>query len=411
MLRDKGLVTRMLVIAPLRAAHAVWPAEAAKWECFQGLKVVVLHGPKKNALLSSDFDVAVINPEGLGWLFAGMGMDWPFEVLVIDESTMFKNSRTLRFKTLRPHLNKFRRRYILTGTPSPNGLIDLFGQVYILDGGNALGARVTQYRLEYFDSTGYGGYTYTLKPGAEERIYEKLAPLMLRMDSKDYLELPDLIENDVPVLLPPTARRAYDTMEATLIAALEEGTVVAANAATAMGKCRQMASGGVYEGPEVSHHLHDAKLDALTEVVESLQGKPALVAYEFDHERRAIQKRYPKAPHIGGGVSTRTFREVEARWNMGAIPVLLVQPQSAAHGLNLQAGGSTVVWYTLPWARDIYDQLNARLHRQGQKEKVFVHRLIARDTVDEAVVRALRTKGKNQAALLAALKEYARENG
>lgn len=422
LLREKGLVTKALVVAPLRAAHQVWPAEAAKWAHLKDLKVVVMHGPRKDAMLAGEWDVAVVNPEGLGWLFKALGKTFPFEMLVLDESTLFKNSRTLRFKTLKPHLGKFRRRYALTGTPAPNGLLDLFGQVYCLDGGHALGPYITHYRNEFFDSTGFGGYTFVLKAGAEEVIYERLRPLVLRMSSKDYLDLPKLVENDVMVTLPPAARAAYQQMEDDLLVDLEAGAVVAANAAAAAGKCRQMASGAVYTTPEEGekppqtlgserpfHPLHEAKLDAVEEIVESAQGSPVLVAYEYDHERVRLQERFPKAPHIGGGVSTARFKEIEAQWNMGLIPVLLAQPQSVAHGLNLQAGGNTVVWYTLTWARDLYDQFNARVHRQGQTKPCIVHRILSTGTVDVAVRAALKAKGRTQTALLEALKEYGRQ--
>jgi SNF2 family DNA or RNA helicase len=408
LLKAKGLINRTLVIAPLRAATTTWPAEQKKWDEFKGIKVVVLHGPKKEDLLFSDADVCVINPEGLRWLFGHKHLT--FDMLVVDESTRFKHANTIRFKALKAQLNKFRRRYILTGSPAPNGLLDLFGQIYILDGGHALGAYLTHYRLNYFDNPDRQGWEWVLRPGAERYIYEKLKPLVLRMSAEDYLDLPELIYNTVEVELPPDARRAYDEMEALLISALEEGTVVAANAAAATGKCRQLAGGGVYTGnARESFGLHSAKIDAVEDLIEELSGKPALVAYEFDHERIRLQERFPNAPYIGGGVSAGKFAEIERDWNMGRIPVLLAQPQSVAHGLNLQGVGGAVIFMQPPWDLEVREQFIRRVWRQGQKERVFVHDIVALNTVDQAIHGALGRKDRTQRALLAALKDYTKE--
>ena len=409
LLKEKGYINKTLIICPLRVAHAVWPAEAAKWEEFAHLRVVVLHGPKKQEALAGEWDIAVINPEGLSWLFANLakkGVEWPFDVLVCDESTLFKNARTDRFRALKPHLNKFRRRYILTGTPAPNGLLDLFGQVYLLDGGNALGAHVTHYKLRYFMNPDGQGWEWVPRPGAEAEIYAALKPLALRMSAEDYLELPELIVNDVVVELPPKARTAYDQMEALMLTQIGDDTVVAANAAAVTGKCRQIANGGVYTAPGEGVGVHTAKLDAVEEIVESLQGKPVIVVYEFDHERVRLQERFKGAPYIGGGVSTAEFIRIEREWNEGRIPVLLVQPQSAGLGINLQRGGHHMVFHSITWDLGIYDQVIARIHRQGQIQRVFVHRIVAKDTVDAVVVKLLASKGRTQRALLNALNTY-----
>jgi SNF2 family DNA or RNA helicase len=425
-LKQRGMVQRMLIIAPLRPATSTWPREAQKWDEFKGLNVHVLHGPGKETLLAQPHDVSIVNPDGLRWLLGGRdektgralpgaakraGVTW--DMLVVDESTRFKHANTQRFKTLRPHLSRFRRRYILTGSPAPNGLLDLFGQIFILDCGRALGKYMTEYRRTYFNETGFGGYTYVLKAGAEERIREAIAPLVLRMQAEDYLELPPLIGVDPPnvveVELPDDARRAYGSMEKLMLAELESGTVTAANAAAATMKCRQIANGGIYNEDHTTAFVHDAKTEAVADIVEELSGKPALIAYEFAHDLERLRREFPDAPHLGGGVTSKSARETEDRWNAGLLPVLLVQPQSAAHGLNLQEVGAELIWYSLTWDLELYEQLIRRLWRQGQRERVVVHHIIARGTVDEAILRALRVKDRTQRSLLQELRAYAYE--
>ncbi len=414
LLRKLGMVERMLVVAPLRPARSVWPGEQSKWDDFAGLRVNVLNGDKKDDLLDSeDADVDVVNPEGLPWLFAAVRARrkvWPWEMLVIDESTRFKHTQTRRFKELKPHLSKFRRRYILTGSPAPNGLLDLFGQIYILDLGNALGRFITHYRSVYFDSTGYGGYTWKPKDDAEQRIYKRLRPLVLRMAAEDYLKLPPLVNNTVSIELPDTARRAYDTMEKLLLSVLEDETVSAANLAAAAMKCRQIANGGIYrDDGDGWVNVHDAKTEAAVELVEELNGKPALVAYEFRHDLERLRKAFGKdTPHLGGGVTAKEQARVEAAWNAGEIPVLLAQPKSVAHGLNLQGVGAAIIWHSLSYDLEEYEQFVRRIWRQGQKERVVVHHLVGKGTVDEAIMAALAGKDRTQRRLLAALKVYGR---
>lgn len=440
-LKKKGLVRKMLVVAPLRPAYGVWPAEAAKWDEFRHLNVAVLHGPRKTELLKSDADVYVINPEGLEWLvphLKALGID----MLVVDESTKFKHSNTKRFKILKSVLPGFRRRYILTGTPAPNGLLDLFGQIYILDLGNALGRYITTYRMNYFDASGYGGYSWVPRKGHDtctkcssevleglavkgkhdgcggevvhqkssgEKIYEKLKPLVLRMSAEDYLDLEPYISNTIYVDLPDNARKVYDQMEDLLITSIESDVITAANAAVAGGKCRQIANGGLYTGDgEKWAPVHEAKADAVEELVEELSGKPVLIAYEYKHDLERLQKRFPDAPHIGGGVSPKEFRAIEVAWNDGLIPVLLAQPQSVAHGLNLQEVGSAVIWHSLTWNLEDYIQLIRRVWRQGQKERIVVHHIAARKTIDEVILKVVAQKDKNQGALLTALKSHLR---
>lgn len=409
-LKTKGIVSTMLVIAPLRPAHSVWPRESEKWDAFSSLKVVVLHGPDKDRLLQQKADVYVINPEGLPWLFERRSAR-NFDMLVVDESTRFKHPNTQRFKILRPQLPFFKRRYILTGSPAPNGLMDLFGQVFILDLGKTLGRYITHYRMQFFNATGFGGYTYVPRAGAKEAIQAKLGPYVLRMDAKDLLELPELTYNKVEVSLPLEIMRQYRTMEEEMILQVEGGEVVAANMAVATQKCRQIANGGIYSQvtgeDRKSVFIHDLKTDATEELVEEMGGRPVLVAYEFDHDLARLKKRFGSdTPHIGGGVTPSRFKEIEAAWNAGKIPVLLAQPQSVAHGLNLQGTGAGIVWHSLTWNLEDYEQFIRRVWRQGQKERVIVHHIVTKNTVDEAIMASIGRKDRTQKSLLKALKEY-----
>lgn len=411
-----------LVIAPLRAVYEVWDArnpasELRKWRDFSGLRTAVLHGPDRldalRRLLSGEAELGLVNPEGTEWLFAALDelRKWPFDVLVVDESTLYKKSNTVRFKLLKPRLGKFRRRYILTGTPAPNGLLDLFGQAYLLDGGRALGAYVTAYRNEFFSPSGYGGYTWVPQDGAEEKIYARLAPLVLRMAESDYLELPPLIVSDVSVRLPPKARKIYDDLERRLIADVFGDVVTAANAAVASMKCRQVANGGLYRGAGGDDwaHLHDAKTDAVEERIEERGGKPTLVAVDFHHDAARLRRRFGKStPYLGGGVDAKELSAAIAAWNAGDLPVLLANPATAARALNLQGvPGSGIVMHSLSWNWEHTEQFVRRVWRQGRRGRVFVDRIVARDTVDEAMILALRRKARTQGALLAALQAYA----
>lgn len=418
-LKERKIIKKVLIIAPLRVCYSVWPAEVQKWSNFNHLRVEVLHGPKKHHAIQRDADIYLINPDGLPWLMtegrlAKLGAD----TLVVDESSAFKHSSTQRFKLLKSVLSEFRRRYILTGTPAPNGLLDLFGQVYILDQGLALGRFITHYRQNYFVPTGYQGYDWKPKPDAEKEIYDKLRPMVLRMEAADYLELPDRIDNTVVVQLPDKARRAYTEMELLFLTALDNGEAITAPSAAAVGvKLRQLANGAMYRNIEARVEArteseewvayHDAKLDALDEIVEAQQGRPVLVAYEFDHDAARIRKRFPKAQFLADAKGRRV-EDMIASWNRGEIEMLVAHPASAGHGLNLQAGGNTVVWFGLTWNLELYQQFNARILRQGNShDHVVIHHIVAKDTVDEAVMKALASKDKTQNRLLDALKEYA----
>ncbi len=413
------MMTGALVIAPLRVCYDVWPAERDKWADFGGLTVEVLHGAHKTKALARKADIYCINPEGLQWLTAQNDFKRRrFDVLVIDESSKFKAGNTQRFRILKRSLGKFARRWILTGTPAPNGMGDLFSQVYILDQGAALGQYITQFRKEYFLPV---GFDWHLQPGAEARIQEKLKPISLSLSARDYLELPEEITKTTWVELPPAARRVYDALETQFLATLDSGErVTAVSAAVAAGKCRQVANGALYLEEALAHKavgstrqyeaVHAEKLDALCDLIEECAGQPVLVAYEFEHDLRRLRDRLGAAtPYIGGGVSMAQTRQTVAAWNAGQIPVLLGQPQAMAHGLNLQGGGNHVVWFALPWNLELYLQFNQRVLRQGSKHAhVFVYHLAARQTVDVAVLAALRSKHRTQRTLLDALKVYAR---
>lgn len=421
LLRSEKLSKGMLVIAPLRVCYLVWPREVKKWSDFEHLRVEVLHGPGKDRALRRKADVYLINPEGLEWLFNALGPrsdNWPFDVLTLDESTKFKNTTTVRFQHLRSRLHKFRRRYILTGTPAPNGLIDLFGQIFVIDLGRSLGKFITQYRTMFFDKTGYGGYSYLPRAGAEKKIYKAVAPYVLRMDRKDYLTLPPLIPATHYVELPEKARKAYDKFESEFLLEFgRQGSITAVNSAVLGGKLRQLANGGVYldEHPDERKRrvkeFHDAKSEALVELLGELQGQPTLIAYEFLHDAARIQRALKKAgygdvPRVGGGVNMHATLRIQEEWDEGRLNVVIAQPQSVAHGLNLQKTGRAIVWYSLIWNYELYDQFVQRIWRQGVADRVFVHHLVAKGTADESVMAGLRAKERTQRAFLDALRTY-----
>lgn len=410
-LRRKGFVKKLLVLAPLRPLQLTWPEQIERWSDFAHLRVAMLHGPKKEKALRADADVYLLNYEGLYWLSTQPSELWP-DMLVADESTKLKHPRTQRFKTLRDMLPRFKRRYILTGTPTPNGLLDLFGQIYVLDQGKALGRYVTHYRREFFFEA---GFRWIPLPGSEDLIREKIAPLVMHLDAKDHVDLPPLVKTNLSVPFPGAMRDLYGRMRRELVVALKSGTVTAKNAGVLTTKLRQLTGGAVYldedvdpgvglRGPKRVAVVHDAKLDALEELIEELSGQPLIVVHEYDHERVRIQERLGQRCTTFGG-SKAQVREIERRWNDGEVDVLLVHPQAAAHGLNLQAGGAHLCWYSLPWNLELYDQMIDRIWRPGQERKVFVYHLVVRETVDEVVLKTLGSKARTQADLLEALKE------
>lgn len=426
-----------LVIAPLRPCYLVWPREARKWKQFRDLRVEVLHGPKKREALNRSADVYVMNPEGLEWLIDEINArgDFPFYGLVVDESTAFKYTNTKRFKLLKALLHHFSLRWILTGTPAPKGLLDLFGQIYIVDQGQALGAYITHYRRKYFAPTGYGGYTWVPQTGAEEKIYERIAPLVLRIPDS-VLKLPPIIGNFnnpkkppsiIRVELPPKARAAYDQLEELFFTELRDGSVTAVNAGVRSMKLAQMANGGLYldkggdeDADDVRPNrkrrwslIHEAKSDAVAELLDELSKQPTLITFDFHHDLERLRKHRDlrNVPHMGSGNTPKEDAALEAAWNRGELDALFVNAQSVAHGLNLQQAGRAVIWHSLTWNWEHYWQLIKRLWRKGQRRKVFVHHVVATDTVDEAKVLALSAKGATERALLDALRRYAATRG
>lgn len=436
----KQLISKVLLIAPLRVCHLVWPKEKDKWVDFKDLRMVVLHGKDKDQLLQEDADIYVINPEGLDWLLATektkttrgktrVQVDvrrfkkFGFDTLVIDELSKFKHTNTNRYKALKEVLGTFGRRWGLTGSPAANGLLDLFGQCFVLDQGRSLGPYITHYRSKYFETVDKQGFVWRPRPGMEDEIYRRVAPLALRMAAEDYLELPQLVENVVRLDLPPDVQAMYDELEEELIVGLGENTILAKNAAVASGKCRQIANGGIYLTPDLVvtgfklpkvkrewANLHTVKTDALGDLVDELQGSPLLVAYEYEHDLDRLRQKFgPDLPYLGGGVNTARAKELERLWNAGELPILAAQPQAIAHGLNLQEVGHHVAWHSLTWDYELYDQFVRRVLRQGnQHSRVFVHLFVMRKTVDEAMLIATRRKEKGQQTFFKALTDLAK---
>ena len=423
--RAKG-VRKALVIAPLRVAFMVWThdegGELSKWSNFKTITTTLLHGSLKDERLNDDVDLYIINPAGLKWLIESGGLAQLLkrgvDTLIVDELSKLKHPKTQLFKMLKPFLPRFKRRWGLTGSPASNGLLDLFGQVYALDLGKRLGKFITHYRHQYFLPTGYKGYVWKPQEGAEDRIYYQLRDLAQSMRAEDHLDLPDLIEQNIWVDLPPPVRRAYVTLEADLIAQLEDRTVTAANAAVASGKCRQVASGGIYASEIVdldvpgltrtkreTIHLHDEKTNALSDLVDELQGTPLLIVYEFQHDLERIRKALGDVPAINGQTSAREGQQLANAWNKGELPLLAGHPAAMGHGLNLQGFGSHIAFYSLTWNFELYDQTVRRVYRAGQKAKrVIVHRILARNTVDADIAQVLESKERTQSQLLDALK-------
>ena len=399
-LKRLGYVKKTLIIAPLRPAYAVWPGEIWKWEEFQEFDYVVLHGPEKDTRLEEDVDLYIINPEGLKWLIEQNLPD--FDCLIVDESTKFKDSTTKRFKYLKKMLPMFKRRWILTGTPMPNTLLDLFGQIYILDSGHALERYITHFRLKYFYKPGYNAWEWKPQPGAFDRVVDKIAALIMQLRAEDYLEMPELQYVDVPVYLPEDAMQTYKSVEDDFIAALDEGVILAANAAAAGTKCRQIANGAVYmEDDYVT--LHDAKLEALDDILEELSGHPVLLLYEFNHDRERILQRYKNVTDVK---TDKDINKLVNDFNAGDIPILLGHPASMGHGLNLQGTCHHVIWFGITWNFEHYDQAIRRVYRQGQEsDYVRVYHLVSQGTLDSKVLSALQKKERGQNELLNALRK------
>ena len=405
LLFDSFDISRTLVIAPLRVAKYTWPQEKDKWEHLSNLKISVAVGTEKERLaaLNKKADIYIINRENVAWLVEKT--NFSFDAIVIDELSSFKNWNSRRFKTLMKIRPLAKRAIGLTGTPSGNGLMDLFAEFKVLDMGARLGRFITKYRQTYFRPDKRNGqvvFSYAPLPNAEEKIYEKISDITISMKAADHLKMPELIENEYTVKMDKAERQIYDEMCEQLAIKLKGDEVTAANAGVLSGKLCQMANGAVYsDGGEVLH-IHDRKLDALEDIVESMNGKPLLVAYWFKHDLERIERRLSDMKVKSERLETDG---AITRWNEGEIPVALIHPAGAGHGLNLQSGGATLVWFGITWSLELYQQTIARLYRQGQTAKtVVVQHIIAEGTIDRRILSALKNKDKTQAALIDAVK-------
>ncbi|WP_138090876.1 DEAD/DEAH box helicase [Halalkalibacterium halodurans] len=399
---NRFAIRRCLVVAPKKVAEATWTNEAAKWGHLKHMRIVTVLGSQRQRIraLNTPGDVYVINRDNVAWLVDYYRNAWPFDMVVLDELSSFKNHQAKRFKALtwvRPHIKRI---VGLTGTPAPNGLLDLWPQMYLLDGGERLEKYITHYRNRYFEKN-YNGHGYTAKPGADDAIQQKISDICISMKAEDYLELPGEVVNVIPVQLDEKAQKQYERMEKELLLEVEDTEITATSAAVLTGKLLQLCNGALYDEERNVHELHNNKIDAFLELIEQLNGKPALVFYSFQHDLTRIKKALEK--------SDLRIRELKTPqdqldWNAGEVDVLLAHPASAAYGLNLQDGGNHVVWFGLNWSLELYQQANGRLHRQGQTQKVILHHLVVQGGADEEVMTALEGKAATQDKLLEALK-------
>ena len=421
---DTFTVRKALVIAPKNVAQNVWAQECRKWDHTQGIRCSVILGTEKQRLaaLNTDADLYIINRENVCWLLETLKGKFPFDMVVLDELSSFKSQTSKRWKALKKVIGGVRYVLGLTGTPAPNSYLDLWPQIFLLDGGLRLGRKIGDYRARYFSMGAHKGhivYEWRLRMGARDAINRKLSDLCLSMSAEDWLSLPPVIYNNIYVSMDKKARKDYDSFQRDkVIPLLRDGTdtrrldptdpaqleqmtnlIDGSTAATVAGKLLQMANGAVYDDAGGTLYIHDAKLDALEELVEAAQGENLLVFYAYQHDRDRILQAFPKARAFEGPADV-------ADWNAGKIPMLLCHPASTGHGLNLQAGGHIIVWFGLTWSLELYQQANARLPRPGQTQSVVVHHIVCRDTIDEKVMTALQGKNEGQSALLNALKGY-----
>jgi SNF2 family DNA or RNA helicase len=401
LLFDSFEVSRVLVIAPLRVARDTWPAELRKWEHLKGLTYSVAVGTEeeRRAALRERAVIHIINRENVDWLVNKSGIPFDYDMVVIDELSSFKSHQTKRFRALMKVRPKLKRIVGLTGTPSSNGLMDLWAEFRLLDMGKRLGRFIGQYRETYFNPDKRNQhmiFSYTPKAGAEEEIYRQISDITISMKAGDFLEMPERIESEVVVALSEKERARYERMKTEMVLELGGTEIDAVSAAALSNKLLQMANGAVYDEDGNSNTLHSRKLDALEDIIEAANGKPLLVAYWYKHDRERIMARFDAR-------DIKTSADI-SDWNAGKIPVALIHPASAGHGLNLQEGGSALVWFGLTWSLELYQQTNARLWRQGQKSTVVIQHIIAKDTIDERVLATLAKKDKTQAALIEAVK-------
>lgn len=407
LLFDSFDVHKVLVIAPLRVARNTWSAEIEKWEHLSDLIYAVAVGTEKERMsaLTSKADVYIINRENVQWMIESSGLPFDYDMVIVDELSSFKNHQSKRFKALMKARPKVQRIVGLTGTPSSNGLIDLYAEFKLLDMGERLGRFIGQYRTAYFKPDKINGsivYSYKPLPGAEEQIYKKISDITISMKATDHLNMPELVSTEYTVYLSDKEKERYDELKKDLVLSLPDGEITAANAAALSGKLTQMANGAVYSDEEDTVIIHERKLDALEDIIEAANGKPILVAYWYKHDFDRITKMLTK---VGVEYQKLDSDASIKKWNNGALPVALIHPASAGHGLNLQSGGSTLVWFGLTWSLELYQQTVARLWRQGQTSNtVSVLHLTAKGTIDERIMRALSLKDNTQSALIDAVK-------
>lgn len=404
---NRFLVNKILVIAPKKVAEGTWQLEKDKWEDTKNLRVSTVLGSEKQRIkaLYTRADIYIINRENVTWLVDFYQNDWPFDMVVVDEFSSFKNHKAKRFISLasvKPHI---KRLVGLTGTPSPNSLSDLWSQLYLLDEGERLGKRYNGFRERYFDPgqrNGYVVFNYNPKKGSEESILSKISDICISMKAEDYLTLPDAIENEIPVMLDNKAEKAYNELEKKMVLEMDTGEVIdAVSAAALSNKLLQLSNGAIYDEEHNWYEVHKSKIEAFIEIIESLNGKPALVFYNFQHDKDRILEALKKLK-----LRVRVYKDVKDQkdWNRGEIDVLLTHPASSAYGLNLQQGGNHIIWFGLIWNYELYTQANKRLHRQGQKNTVFIHHLVVKGSRDEDVMEALKRKENVQNYVLESLK-------
>ena len=398
---DSFEISKVLIIAPLRVAQSTWKDEIEKWDHLNLLRYSIVVGDEKERLkaLKQNSDIYIINRENVDWLVTKSGIDFNFNMLIIDELSSFKSHTSKRFKSLLKIRPYFERVVGLTGTPSSNGLMDLWAEFRVLDLGERLGRYITHYRNEYFLPDKRNGvviFSYKPQPNAEERIYRRLADMTISMKSTEYLKMPELILNELEINLDEEDQMKYKKFKKEMVMTIQEKEIDAINAASLSNKLIQLANGSIYDEDKKFYEVHNKKLDKLEEIIESANGKPVLVAYWFKADKKRIEKRF-KVREI------KTADDIK-QWNMGMINLALIHPASAGHGLNLQSGGFTLVWFSLTWSLELYQQTNARLYRQGQKDTVVIHHLITKNTIDEDIMKSLKRKDKTQEALMRAVK-------
>lgn len=401
LLFDSFEVRKVLVIAPLRVARNTWCDEIKKWDHLNNIKYSIVVGTEKERIsaLNEKADIYIINRENIDWLVNKSGYKFDFDMIVIDELSSFKNHQSKRFKSLMKIRPKVKRIVGLTGTPSSNGLMDLFAEFKVLDLGERLGYFIGQYRNTYFKPDKTNGaivYSYKPLPNAEDSIYKKISDITVSMKASEYLKMPELVISNYQVEMSEDEKKQYDEMKKNLICEIKDGEITVSNAGSLSNKLSQFANGAVYDDEQNIVEIHSRKLDALEDIIESMNGKPLLVAYWYKHDLQRIKKRFDVR-------EIKTGKDI-ADWNKGKIPVALIHPASAGHGLNLQQGGSTLVWFGLTWSLELYQQTNGRLYRQGQKNTVVIQHIVTKGSIDEQILKALERKNKTQEDLIEAVK-------